>query len=185
MLPRKLYYISPDRRSLIWEPSYIAPAGRLVEVASAVTLARLPATRTISAYTVDPDTEAVFWVDNTGRVERLSPSGDRAVLAEAGPGVDRLGVAEGRLYWRKGNLLSSTPVNGGGEVEGVNMRTTEAGSEPVLVWTSDNNKLQGVDKDGNSWTLTDVPAQRVWRQGPNLVFFTTPDNTVSGPESLN
>ena len=179
MLPRKLYYLSPDRVSLVSEPSYVGPSGRLVEAGSPVTVAKVPSQRSISAYTVDPSSDTVFWVDNTGRVERLSPSGDRTVLAEAGPGINNLAVVDGRLYWRAGNVLASVPVEGGSEVESQPMRMVDGGAQPVLLWPTETNQLMGVDKDGNKWMLTEVPVQRVWRQGPNLVFFTTPENTVS------
>ena len=75
-LNRKLYYLSPDRKAIMMEPTFLK-MGDVVE-GEPTTLVRLPSAE-IRSLVVDPETDTVFWADSGDKIERLS-KGDREVL---------------------------------------------------------------------------------------------------------
>jgi hypothetical protein len=75
-LNRKVYYLSPDRKAIMMEPTYLK-MGEVVE-GKPSTLVRLPSAK-IRSVVVDPETDTVFWTDTGDKIERMNNI-DREVL---------------------------------------------------------------------------------------------------------
>ena len=75
-LNRKVYYLSPDRKAIMMEPTYLK-MGEVVE-GEPSSLVRLPSAE-IRSVIVDPETNTIFWADSDNKIERISNM-DREVL---------------------------------------------------------------------------------------------------------
>lgn len=179
-LNRKLYYVSPDRKSLISEATYLS-SGEVVE-GPATTLVRLPSSQ-ITSMAVDPESNTVFWADSGDKIERIA-AGEREVLFRGlnNPTDLTFDPVLRSLFWfEAGNVMKKGSLEEG-DLETIFINSRPSSSPAYKKFTLDDTStvIRAIDQDGGTRDILVVKEglRAIWPAGDGKMFYQTSGGTV-------